>query len=95
MNTEATDNAPQEAPAPLFCDANGARHSADHATEAGNPLGCGEPLPEGAFAASWIENHANKDQDDFYVRVHGIVVPGGYICPQCKTKYPGETPASL
>jgi hypothetical protein len=95
MNEISTDHAPADPPRPEFCDAHGARHPDDHPTEAGNPKGCGVPLPEGAFDGSWIENHPLEDGSDFYVRVHGRIVPGGWTCSGCGAKYRSELPASL
>lgn len=67
-----------------FCDRDGARHPDDHPTEAGNPVGCGAPLPEGVYSDSWLEQ---ADENAPVVRVHGRFAPGGHICERCDTTY--------
>ena len=89
MTTIATDHAHAAPPVPQFCDSHAAKN-AD-----GTVRGCGQPLPAGTYDGSWIENHPTADGHDFYVRVHGRIVPGGYTCERCGSKYLGELPASL
>ena len=93
--TIAHNSAPQPPPHPQFCDSHGARHPADHPTDPHGVVGCGFPLPAGTYDTSWIENHPTPDGKDFYVRVHGRIVPGGYTCERCGSRYIGEHPASL